>query len=620
MNKEFEKVKHKILKDVTDAEQYLEEYFYDKWDYIENLYKGIRRKRSGTSNLFIGLSFGVVETEKATLIRGVFSKEDFFKIKARQKDDRKTQEELRASANSMEALMSVQMADMNLYKAFHDEVLDMLKYSFCCGKLTWEYKEKKIRYYDTKEGKVKTLEKKKVINRPKYVRVSPYDLLIDPDATSVEDARFICHKMYAKPEELFNNKQYNITDEMKRLKKDYDALEPAERPKRIELYEFWHEWEDEETGEVYPYVTTVTHDFTKDVKKVDMIEQEMRSYGAGNYVIRHHINPFKHGNKPFYIMSRYPSSNSLYGLSTLEVFCDMQEFINQMVNNAADNSLLSMQRAFMIKASSDIKTKDFKISAGKLIKVKDFDDIRPLELGDMKSDYERHINMADAFTNRIIGNLDQIDTNTGKSATEARIIAQRANARNQAWEDYAREVKLKKLVRDWIELNQQHVTEEQAIERIGEEQTKKLKIEDSDVDFNVIYDFVLTGETGMIDKITAIESMGGAVELVAGIIQLPPEVFDIQSMVKYTLSKFDLPSTFMALPEEGEEAAVEDEAKKAIEQDLIDYAERVGKTPEKIIASLVATTGLKEEEVVVGMIEAGGIENYIQQIQGGQNA
>jgi hypothetical protein len=181
-------------------------------------------------------------------------------------------------------------------------------------------------------------------------------------------------------------------------------------------------------------------------------------------------NPFFHGGYPFVVTSSMPDLFRIPGISEVEVIQDLQEMLWTLMNQRLDNLQLLNNAIAIIR--SDVDDPDaYEFAPGERWLVDDINQVKFLETppitaelavqaeAGLKSDLQ---NISGGMP-MLAGSDSQIDNKTATAASIFTNLAQRrlaAKKQNYTWA-------YNRMGEQWIELNQQFIREERAIEIVG---------------------------------------------------------------------------------------------------------------------------------------------------------
>jgi hypothetical protein len=147
-------------------------------------------------------------------------------------------------------------------------------------------------------------------DRPFVERVSPFDVFVDPDATSMEDARWIAQRIRRPLEDVKKDKRYNSTARQEAAPSHYskwgqDAYRPRRSTSPEDAYvEVW-EWYDIDRNTVSVFCD-----------------------GSDKFLVAPKEIPFAFG-QPFVMIRNYDVPETFYPMGELEAIEPLQHELNQ---------------------------------------------------------------------------------------------------------------------------------------------------------------------------------------------------------------------------------------------------------------------------------------------------
>ena len=586
--KSTEALKSKLKNWIDTSEHFVDNYYAAKWDMCEKQYQGIISIPEGIpewrSKLFVGLTFGIVNQDVQGSIKSLYAPSDFVAITpARSMIGVDTT----LSASVMKKIMYAQERAAGMYREMYDVVMDSVIKSIGIMKVDWMFENKTKQYLDLADGTIQKITEVKKISTPRLTSIAPEDFIISPNAKNLDTAPYAGYRYSEFVTNMKDNAYYNRADEVSKELDLYDKNMDLSNV-TVDVYEIWT------PGHVYGIT-------------------------ANGNIIKDHVTPYKHNMLPFAICVKYPQQRSIYGLSTVEMFSDIQDWTNVLVNETIDNMRLALQKMFLVSGASDIDTNTLRSRPGLILKVRDGGEIKEFPISPVNQDVYRNIQQMESFTNRILGNLDQVDSSSIGTATEAKLIYQRAQGRYEVFANYNRENFFRRIIKLWIELNQQFLVKEDIEGLIPEEDLKKLKYEPSKVDLTADFVFKITGDKGLDDKTMILDKIEILADKLPKLQNLPPNI-DVAKLTDRLFMALDLGDDLIIPTETEKPAGKEGKTDKAPKgtniQDSINAAAQAVKiSPEQLITELATKTGTTPEQVLTDIQNAGSFNTYLQAVQ-----
>lgn len=479
---DLDKVKDRIMNRISEARNFYEEHFKDNHDLFYAQYKMEKPGKTEDdwhSDQVLPITVGIINTKKPQLKKQIIAEQNFFGVSSDKENqvDETTGEVLidyTKSARLHETVIRKQLDKMNFYRTFDDFLLDMFIFKYTCMRLSWQFEQGTREYFDIKEGQVVPIQEQTILcDSPMARSIAPADLMIDPKAVCVDKARYIAERVERTVESIRNNPQvYSLPDVAEFLMYCEDN--------EIETAVFYDYYEGNGYG--CRRLATITED--------------------GKYLLCNHANPYKHGKFPFFVHSEYMLQRSVYGMSTAEIVSDIQTFESDLTNLEADQAMLSSITPLIYNEDAAIDGRNFTMRPGKNIVLPQgyAGKFEGFKLPSSGLDGDKMFARFQGILNQSVGNLQYMNetqfAGVNKTATGASLIDENLKTQSSDKATDIREDVLKPFLYMMLELNQQYLTVEEAINLIGERKAKELIIEPKAIDWNAKYDFKITGEDG----------------------------------------------------------------------------------------------------------------------------
>ena len=308
---------------------------------------------------------------------------------------------------------------------------------------------------------------------PKAEAVDIENFFIDPAASTVDNARFVIHRVYrdrAHLEEMFNAGIYKRPPEevWNSWLREHAALRRQQLVNLsqgiasgtdldrslIELFEFWTD----------KTIVTIAGGSTG---------QEIR----GGILLRVERNPYAHGEKPFVRIVDHLVPHEFWGIGELEPLEGLQDLLNKLWNSRVDNVSLVLNTMFLAVMDYVEDPSDLQARPGGIVRVKDGvplnQAVQPLNLGEVTQSSYEEASEAERMVAKV-SNVSELtagsgvqDPSLGRTATGMTLVSETGNAR------FAHKVKIaeltgfKHLARQFASMLQQFAPPEIVIRRLG---------------------------------------------------------------------------------------------------------------------------------------------------------
>ena len=362
-----------------------------------------------------------------------------------------------------------------------------------------------------------------VEDQPFVERISPFDMFIDPEATCMEDAKWVAQRIVRPIEEVRRDKRFRkgVRQNLQadsglkiRWENDEERDRYSDLVERVTLYEYY----DLDEG-----LISVCAD------------------GTDDYLLDPTPMPYNFGH-PFVLLRNYDIPDSFYPMGDLEAIESLQEELNktrsQMVNHRKRyaRKYLYHERSFGPEGREALESDD----DGRFVPV--VDENRPLgevvvplpqvplapEMYNHSTIIENDVNTVSGVSEYARGQMPEIR----RTATEASIIADAGNAR--ASDKLAMvEICIGEVARHVIQLMQQYMTRDQMVRIIGKDNEKHYIAYTRD-DIIGEYDFSVEG--GSTQPLNETARRQQAISLMNALAPLVGTVIDPAELARYVLS------------------------------------------------------------------------------------
>lgn len=329
------------------------------------------------------------------------------------------------------------------------------------GLLEWRYEKAK---------KVFNGEAKNVVvwDDPYFKDLYIYDCFPDPAATCVEDMEYFILNEYTTLKAL---KAANVGKRYKNLgelelkvkdKKKNDASSDSYRNRVDDIQGL-------DSGIVKDRLL-IRRMFTRD-RWVTIVPDY-------KIVIEDRENPYWHGELPVHVLTNYEYPNQLYGRGELDVIRKLQKGLNNVLNQRLDNVRMILNPVVKTVANARF-AHTWKFRPGQKWVMDRLDEVDQFQIADVTGN--TFLNTVGYFKESMAKALGQNDI-VGKSArqemnitaTRDKLAAMEQNVRMKAKEAQV-DAFIQRLVNQWIQLNQQFITNTRAVRILGGDNLKQIE-------------------------------------------------------------------------------------------------------------------------------------------------
>jgi hypothetical protein len=391
-----------------------------------------------------------------------------------------------------------------------------------------------------------TTEDVRIYDDPIFDLIDLENFLIDPDARSIESARYAGerHKltldeieawMDATPDWPWKRSALTELQDAGRASADADtdtnrretqaafgSGDPEPNKQRAMIFEFEviEYWEDQRMA---VFVRS---------PEILLLQQK---------------NPYWHQKKPFVIFVDNLIPGSIYGMGEAELLESMNIELDDIHNLRLEAAKRNTMKMYKVRRGSPPYLMDIKFVPQGKIPVNQPDDITPLIEQDVAASGYREEDMLRLWIQETSGNPNSL---TGlvapvgnETATGASLLAQTANARASVKFLQLVEMTLLPMAKMWISLNEQYIDQERVIRVVGPEGDMMVRLAPEDVarsgsDLDVKID---VGATDPVNRELKLQRSINALQVVA---QIPPETMgspQVQTILARIFDLLDLP-------------------------------------------------------------------------------
>jgi hypothetical protein len=565
--------KDKITKDINESEAYFTTAYAGKTTATTNRFYGVRDRNPNMpawcSNMTMNLGFGLVHSETAQNIPGLYQPNQFFAINA---NDTKSEMGVKA----LQQAMYVMLPQMDFYTQHYWGIMDCLYTPAGWVKWGWIKTEKVKRTRKPKDGQAEKETKRKVISRAFCSALDVHDVLYDHKGYGVNDMRWWAHKYFVEVEDIRNLKDiYNEEAEVNMFLEKIDSMTILTRPTRVLVHEYW----------------------------TDTNVQVMTENG---FMLTDRDNTYD--RIPARPIVKFAEPRKVMGTSMIEAGFDMIDSQDDLMNLTFDAVLLDTHKPFVFTGT--MSDEDLARYPGKDIKLKPGQEYRQLITQPLGGDWINVGVKLSETLNKVLGNVDQVEDRGVDTATEARQIQARSNIGRRAFIDYNRENYLKWALEFWAEMIIDNLSNDEIVSMIGEKKAKDLRILKEKLSMKDLnYTITITGDNDTEDKMIYTQNVSTFLDMLLKIEKLKqtsaPVNFDV--VTKSLINKYNLPDG----------TYVETDASKkkdgiTLQQEIEVAAKGSNMTPEQYIAMLSQKAGKAPEAILAEIQQAGSLEAWMK--------
>lgn len=405
-------------------------------------------------------------------------------------------------ASVVQNLLSYQWSRAGMRLKMHDYIKDSLMYSKGFAKVTWNFKSRTTTRMEpvVADDDSITFVKKETTqiehDDPRIEIVDPFDIYVDPDATTAGyggDNLFLVHRKTVALKDIKNNPNYQNANLIKTTASQ-------------------NQYEDKYVR----FGTAPKEDDTKEL--VELLEYWERDrlivVANRSVVLRDTPNPYEHKEIPFVELDDFRDPHKLYGQSELSVIDPLQREINSIRNQRRDYDNLALNPVIRMIPGTLRNPASAKMAPGSVWMVSDLNSMDTFTMPqlqggatEIEAQTARDIERAVALDEYGIGLLPP--GSARRSATEV------ASVSNMAGKRFSMKIALleeavKKIGQLIFALDQQFLDNERIIQIVGQQGAAEwVKLSPTDI----AGDFFIDIETGSMLPKDEVAARKEAVEL-----------------------------------------------------------------------------------------------------------
>lgn len=479
------------------------------------------------SNLFIPETWKTIETMVAREKSAIWNAGQLFKFNARETE-----------VEAADIMSAYARYDINRVPHVYRKVEDFLRmmhiYGTAIFKVFWDYEDYEYSYEDKEGNTVRAFKSRR--DNFNFEVISPRFFFPDPTAKTLQDAKYIITRDIIDTDqymELVARNEYVKTseDELMRISQKSTEFSNLDRGtfstldiksslsmdndrRFIEILEYWSE-----------------------------LENRRIIIAGGTKVVSDEEIPFDHKKYPFLVACDTPDPEHFWGMSVAEVIYDLQQEENAWRNNRMDKANFLMHPMYKVKATSTLNRNELQSRPGAFVRVRDMDDIQPLNKGNMEqSDYMEEQNIKNDIQTTSGINDFAMGNSSGsfsETATGVSIISGNADSKMIARVEHIEYEVLRPMGYMWLSMQRQFMSQDEIFNVTG----KRMELPRSWVYDD--YDLETIASTKMVNKTTR---QNAVMQLSQLMIQNPN--VDQRALLEYILGVFEMPVNRLLAPKQ----------------------------------------------------------------------
>lgn len=445
------------------------------------------------SKLFIPSIGRAVDGLTVNLWLAIFSMTPFFEVKPREESDV-------ARSKAVGALLEYQFEETSFKTEFLKFLIQLGIYGTSFGKVYQKTIKKKVKRRRPKEfmgvtfpGEFELKEEEEVVyDGPCFQPIDIFDIVVSPNATSLEDTWVIhrSEKTLGEIKKMQKDGIYKNVDDLELLIMGSNPTEQSESKERKHVGGFPSAWGKEEGDdrrvEILEY---------HNMERTKIITVGGQSVELRNKENKLYIDPFVHANLwgvPF----------ELYGIGIAEKAGDLQDQLNAEVNSRLDNRNLKQNFILKVRRGANVNTRSLISRPGAVWLTDDIEAIQAMTIPDVAS------NTSFAEENLLKQEIEEITgvtkyaTGGGaetskKTATEVSVMTRSTSKSFALFVDKIVEQAIKPVVKKFYTINELFMEDETVVRILGQEGMVFVALKPEDIMGN--FDFIPAASSQMTD-------------------------------------------------------------------------------------------------------------------------
>lgn len=340
-------------------------------------------------------------------VRTPYIAEQIFTLLPRIVEGRPTVDILKAKPNVTEESLRAQKqyAKHTMWKdnfSFKSSLwgLNNLLFGVGWSKQSWLKQSRNRSWRDRNTGE---LHNSKIVtaNRATMMIGHPFDVMPDPLAHTLDDARFVVWRTVTSVQQVKNAARKEVKEKdgstsyvgMYYNTEHVKSCDTSERSSRLI---------DETTGSYAEYLNNNTNKKVEILEIFDNERDVLIVVANRKIILRCHTMPWQHGQMPVSAIITTPSIGSLVGYSETEFMVPLQEHMHLIENRRLDNTLLQMDSILLIRENIYDKD-DWQLAPGAKWPVRDPSDVTPLQFSQQQFFSEQELGALRARIQAVAG-------------------------------------------------------------------------------------------------------------------------------------------------------------------------------------------------------------------------
>lgn len=330
----------------------------------------VKPRTDGKANIFVPEVFSVIESIVPRIIDALFSTYPYVAVFGQDEADQ-------AKAKMQEALLNFQLDQrIGIVAKYVDFVRECLIYGTAVAKVPWRLEQRKvirrapgIRWAGPFPipAMVPKQTTEVAYDDPDMEHIDITDFFIDPQADSLERARYVIHRSWRDMEYLQRMAEQKVYGNVDHLKPG--AGEDVERGTQLRLSSIGLGGDGSEDPQDKPIEILEYWEADRVITVANRLT-----------VLRDDPNPFWDKRLPFFAIRNYTKPHEFYGTGEVEPNETQNYELNALRNQRLNFLNQAIEFMWKVLEGGDVNEEELKTRPGGIVHVQNMDDVQPLEM------------------------------------------------------------------------------------------------------------------------------------------------------------------------------------------------------------------------------------------------
>jgi len=472
----------------------------ENFEFYLNIDRELLQKGPYDSKLFVPRPYLVVETKTPRITQAVIGKDPIWTVKPVSRDD-----EEKARSSSEILTHQVRNSDnvmLELTLWFKDAFI----FGGSIGKSGWEFKKSVLPQRVRTEPRIDVVtasiiggEDKIVLkevvekDQPFFNNVDIGEYYGDPNATSIEDSKFMIHRQIVSRHLVEYLGQLGIFIDVNRIptNREHTGVVSDFVNRRFSVRNFTDPFQV--SGNPFEYIELLEFWW------IDERGQKLKSVVANRAVIvQDGFVPYWHNRFPFYLLKDCPMTKEFWGIGEIQPIRDLVKEANSLRNQDMDMRNRILKPFYLINRTAGINTTEFEnVEPGGYLETsltpkESIEVFRPPSFDNLTFNASQRVDLDIQLTTGVNDlAFGQQANRQIRNATTGSLMAEATNTRHGLTALLFLQ-ELRKVGRDWLAMNQQYLSTPVYIRVLGQDGLSMIDKSFSFADIPQQYDLYVT--------------------------------------------------------------------------------------------------------------------------------